>query len=246
MADNKENQNTGSNTNNLADKPEVPTQPKDVPIDLLTKKAKEEKAEFGSAGHDDINKNLGSFGNTQVQPEPSTPEVKLDVDAKVVEKAAAEKLNFERFTKTKRSEKAAKTKFGEKVSIMLRSKKGLRRTWIIELTTMAIIIIVSSILIGLLSRYKGISPEVGGTIHLPEVQNPLKVGLVFAWISLFPCIIPLIYLVTAWFIGINQVPSSRLYHYMFWICGIISIVAFIIGFACLMVPASSVIAYPPL
>ena len=99
MADNKENQNTGSNTNNLADKPEVPTQPKDVPIDLLTKKAKEEKAEFGSAGHDDINKNLGSFGNTQVQPEPSTPEVKLDVDAKVVEKAAAEKLNFERFTK---------------------------------------------------------------------------------------------------------------------------------------------------
>lgn len=213
-------------------------------IDLLTKKAKEEKAEFGSAGHDDINKNLGSFGNTVNQPaQNQAPEVKLDVDAKIVEKAAAEKIDFDRFSKTKRTEKAAKTKFGEKVSIMLRSKQGLRRTWIIELTTMFIIIAVSSILIGFLSRYKGVSGD--GRVPLPEVQNPLKVGLVFAWISIFPCIIPLIYLVTSWFIGINQVTSSRLYHYMFWICGLISIVCFIVGFGCLMVPAIAGIQFSP-
>ncbi|MBQ0045655.1 MAG: hypothetical protein KBS35_02080 [Mycoplasma sp.] len=228
MDDKKENNVNGSNED----------------IDLLTKKAKEEKAEFGSAGHDDINKNLGSFGNTVKQPEQNqAPEVKLDVDAKVVEKAAAEKINFERFSKTRRSEKAAKTKFGEKVSIMLRSKQGLRRTWIIELTVMLIIIAVSSILIGFLTRYKGVAGD--GPVPLPEVQGPLKAGLVFAWISIFPCIIPLIYLVTAWFIGINQVASSRLYHYMFWICGLVSIVCFIVGFGCLMVPAIAGIQYSP-
>lgn len=219
----------------------------DDSIDLLTKKAKEEKAEFGSAGHDDINKNLGSFGPTKVEAQPSqAPEVKLDVDAKVVEKAAAEKINFERFTKTKRAEKAAKTKFGEKVSIMLRTKKGLRRTWILEMVGMFFIIIVSAILIGLLSKYKGVNQDIGGRVPLPEVQGPLKVGLVFAWISLFPCIIPLIYLVTTWFIGINQVASSKLYHYMFWICGLVAVVCFIIGFGLLMVPAAAVIQYPPL
>lgn len=92
----------------------------------LTLKAKEERAEFGSAGHDDINKNLGSFGNDVAKQQ--APEIKLDVDAKIVEKAAQEKIDFERFAKNKRTEKAAKTRFGEKVSIMLRSKKGLRTT----------------------------------------------------------------------------------------------------------------------
>lgn len=215
-------------------------QSNDDSIDLLTKKAKEEKAEFGSAGHDDINKNLGSFGNTVKQPEQQAPnEVKLDVDAKIVEKASKEKINFERFTKTKKAEKAAKTKFGEKVSIMLRSKNGLKMTWIIEMSVMALIIIVSSILIGCLTQYKGWT---NGPVAL--VQGPLKAGLVFAWISLFPCIIPLIYLVTAWFIGINQVPSSRMYHYMFWICGLVALLCFIIGFICLMFPAHAVLVYP--
>ncbi|MCQ3908368.1 MAG: hypothetical protein MJ200_02170 [Mycoplasmoidaceae bacterium] len=111
-----------TNTNN-------PQNQKDQPFDSLTKKAQEQSAEFGAAGHDDINKNLGSFGPTKVEPQQNqAPEVKLDVDAKVVEKAAQEKINFERFSKTKRAEKAAKTKFGEKVSIMLRTKKGLALT----------------------------------------------------------------------------------------------------------------------
>ncbi|MCQ3915533.1 MAG: hypothetical protein MJ195_02115 [Mycoplasmoidaceae bacterium] len=106
-----------------------PNETKDQPFDSLTKTAREQSAEFGSAGHDDINKNLGSFGPTKVQAEQNVaPEVKLDVDAKVVEKAAQEKINFERFSKTKRSERAAKTRFGEKVSIMLRTKKGLLTT----------------------------------------------------------------------------------------------------------------------
>lgn len=230
MEDNKEKQANGS---------------KEDSIDLLTKKAREERSEFGSAGHDDINKNLGSFGSTVVKQETTDNEVKLDVDAKVVEKASKEKINFERFKKTKRTEKAAKTRFGEKVSIMLRSKKGLRRTWIIEMVAMIVIIAASAVLIGLLTKYKGVSGK-EGPIILDSTQKLLKVGLVFAWISLFPCIIPLIYLVTAWFVGINQVASSRIYHMMFWIFGLISLLCFLIGFVLLMFPATAVITYPPM
>ena len=129
MADNKENQNNGSNKSNDSSIANLEKNPKEVPIDILTQKAKESKIEFGSAGHDDINKNLGSFGNTVVpQAETNAPEVKFDVDTKLVEKAAQEKINFERFSKTKRTEKAAKTRLGERISMMLRSKKGLRNT----------------------------------------------------------------------------------------------------------------------
>lgn len=230
------------NTNN-PDNTTNPNTPKNESVDFLTQKAKEEKFEFGAAGHDDINKNLGSFGNTQVKPEQQAPEVKLDVDAKVVEKAANEKINFERFTKTKRAEKAAKTKFGERVSIMLRSKKGFTTTWVLELVIMVVIIILSALAIAFLSKYVGSKGD--GPVPLPEVQQPLKVGLVFAWISLFPCVIPLVYLVTAWFIGINQVASSRLYHYMFWICLGVSILCFFVALGCLVYPAHQIDVYPP-
>lgn len=216
-----------------------PNETKNNPFDSLTKTAQEQQAEFGSAGHDDINKNLGSFGQTKVEPQqPTPPEVKLDVDAKVVEKASQEKINFERFSKTKRTEKAAKTKFGEKVSIMLRTKKGLRMTWIFEMLLMVIIITISATFIGILTKYKGYNGA--GLVRLPEVQKPLAVGLVFAWISLFPCIIPLVYLVTTWFIGINEVAKSRMYHFMFWICGAIALICFIVGLGCLIGPMHAV------
>lgn len=216
----------------------------DKPFDSLTKKAQEQSAEFGAAGHDDINKNLGSFGNVQVQPQQApAPEVKLDVDAKVVEKAAQEKINFERFSRTRRTEKAAKTKFGEKVSIMLRTKKGLTLTWVIEMLVMVIIIAISAVFIAILSKYKGASGE--GPLILPEVQKPLKVGLVFAWISLWPCLIPLIYLITTWFIGINEVAKSRIYHFMFWICGAIALICFIVAIGCLAMPMHWASVYPP-
>ncbi len=249
MEDNKQNNTNGTNGANT---PQPNTKPIEQPkpaqpepsIDLLTQKAKEEKLEFGAAGHDDINKNLGSFGNTVVQPQQATPpEVKLDVDAKIVEKASQEKINFERFTKTRRTEKAAKTKFGERVSMMLRSKKGFARTWILEMVGMAIIIAVSITLIACLTKYWGCGGD--GPMHLDEVQNPLRVGLVFAWISIFPCAIPLVYLITTWFIGINEVARSRIYHYMFWICLGVSLICFIVGFSCLMIPAHWSLVYPP-
>lgn len=204
------------------------------------------ESNFGATGAEDINKNLGSFGKTVNEPEKPAVEVKLDVDQNVVDKASKEKINFERFSKTRKTEKAAKTRFGEKVGIMLRSRKGLITTWVLELSIMFIVIAVSAILIGYF--YQGwISKQMGaegmGPLQDPVIQSCIKVGTVFLWISIFPCVIPLIYLVTAWFVGINQVASSRTYHYMFWICGLVMLVTFIVGFALSMTAVSQILAF---
>lgn len=213
-------------------------------IDLLTKKAKEEKAEFGSGGHDDINKNVGSFGTTVVQPQAQPNEVKLDVDAKVVEKAAKETINFERFKKTKRAEKAAKTKFGEKVSKMLSDKAKLKKTWIIELSIMGFVIIGSILMLVFLSPCASADIEKYPWLGDGTVKTCLNIGVVFSWISIFPCVVPLIYLLTTWFIGINQVASSRIYHYMFWIALLISVVCFLVAIGLLSPTMHYLIQYP--
>lgn len=218
------------------------TEPKSVAVDLLNlknpeelkKEAQTQTAEFGSAGTDDINKNVGSFGKTVVQPQEVKTEVKLDVDTKVVEKAAKEKIDFERFKRTKKPEKSAKTKFGEKVSLTLRSKEGLRKTWITELIIMFIITVLACLIVGFFQRWWGYN-NLEKIARMQELQGLIKTGLVFSWIAIFPCLIPLIYLLTTWFIGINQVASSRTFHFIFWGFELFALVCLIIGF-CLLIP----------
>lgn len=227
--------------------PEVPSTPKvEVKKEDIAKNAQEQQTVFGSTGSEDINKNIGNFTNTVVSQDTSVVEpIKLDVDAKVVEQASKEKIDFERFTRTQRGEKAAKTKFGEKVSLMLRSKKGLRTTWIIELVMMAVIIAVGIGFIVWISKLLG-QNYAAWTDPSDNCKACAKVGRVFLWISLFPCVIPLVYLLTTWFIGINQVASSKIFHYMMWICLIICLTCLIIGLGCLIKPLVWTIPYQPL
>lgn len=198
----------------------------------LKKEVKISLTDFGAAGVDDINKNLGSFTNTVKQQESTPKEIKLDVDSKVVDQASKETINFERFSKTRKDLGEPKTKFGEKVGLMLRSKKGLTITWVLELSIMAIIIAVSVTLIVFFSKFKNWQGD--GPFNYGWVQTCLKTGLVFHWISMFPCVAPIIYLITSWFIGINAVHSSKMYHYFFWITGAISVLTFLVGFGLMM------------
>jgi len=199
-------------------------------------------ADFGPAGVDDINKNVGHFTTTVNGPAAQpTSELKLDVDASVVDKASKEKINFERFDKTKKEKKhydpnKPNTHFGEKVSMMLRSKKGLRTTWALEMVIMAVVIIVGACLIA------WIRPYLNNNLIKGICGGVTKAGYVFLWICLFPCLIPLIYLLTTWFIGINQVASSKMYHVFFWITGAVSIFCLIMGI-CLCAKAMDLITH---
>ena len=225
-------------TNHTPDKKQD-TNPANIKIeskDDLVKQAKEQQVVFGSTGSDDINKNLGHFTKTVVKQDTTqTNEIKLDADAKVVEQASKEKIDFEKFSRTKRGETKAKTKFGEKVSLMLRSKKGLTITWIVELVVMAAIMVMGAILVALFHKeLKNHGDQ--GFWRMENIKACAKAGLVFEWMCLFPCLIPLIYLLTTWFIGINQVASSKIFHYMMWGCLAFSIICFLVGLGCLIKP----------
>lgn len=194
--------------------------------------------DFGAAGVDDINKNLGSFTNTvKSQEQAQSNEVKLDVNKKVIEQASKEKIDFEKFSKTKRDFDKPKTKFGEKVGLLLRNKKGLKLTWIIEMVAMAIIMITSITIVACFSKYKNWNEGPGA---LPGFQPCLRTGLVFFWISIFPCLVPLIYLLTTWFIGINEVYASKMFHYFFWIAGAFALLCFLIGIFVMIYPWSEI------
>ncbi len=225
--------------------PQADNQPKVGGSPLSEGKSKEDikretinlQKDFGAAGVDDINKNLGSFSNTVKQQEQAqSNEVKLDVDARVVEEASKEKIDFEKFNKTKRDFETPKTKFGEKVGLLLRNKKGLKTIWIVEIVSMFVIMTISIVIISCFTKYVGWTKE--GPMVFPEFQACLKTGLVFHWISIFPCIVPLVYLLTTWFIGINEVYASKMYHYFFWIAGAISVLCFIVGIGVMIFPWS--------
>lgn len=243
MEDNKEKQN---NTNSNEQPKE---QPKVVTINLSEGKTREEikndalslKKDFGSAGVDDINKNVGSFTNTVKSEQAQSSDIKLDFDNKVIEKASKEKIDFDKFSKTRKDLGAPKTKFGEKIGLLLRNKQSLKKVWIIEILSMLVIIAIAATLIGLFTKYKNWTGD--GPMHLEAFQACLKTGLVFLWISMFPCVAPLVYLLTTWFIGINEVHASKIYHYFFWIAGAVSLLCFVVGLGVMMKPIVKVIAW---
>lgn len=252
MEDNKEKETglgnqtpTAPVTNNTNPTPAQPKAPEVKPQPVPVKQP--EPVDFGATGVDDINKNVGSFTNTVNSPAPATSELKLDVDSSVIEKASKEEIDFERFSKTKKEHKhgkqqidsAPKTHFGERISMMLRTKKGLTTTWVLEIVIMILIIVAGACLIAWLTPYSKTN-----TIKAFGLYGVTKAGIVMFWISLFPCLIPLIYLLTTWFIGINQVASSRLYHVFFWITGAVSLLCFILGIG-LCAPAMAKIAANP-
>lgn len=231
-------------------------EPKRVTIDLfggkskeqLKKEAQEAQQDFGAAGVDDINKNLGSFTNNVNEADTSTPtEIKLDVDAKVIEKASKEKIDFERFSKTKKDFSQSKTKFGEKVGLLLRSKKGLKNTWILEMVAMFLFMALSITIVAIFTKFTNkdwLSKHTDGPLNDPQVANCLKAGLVFHWISIFPCVVPLVYLLTTWFIGINEVHASKMYHYFFWIALGVSALTFVVGFVVILYPMLEICSFP--
>ena len=205
----------------------------------LANKVKEHQIQFGSTQTDDINKNLGNFTNTMHSAKQNVaPQIQLDADKKIVEKASKEHINFDRFSNTKKHNKFLEnrsSKLNEKISLFLRKKNSLIIIWSLELVFMSIIIIIASIIINKLYPVYAKYPN-EGPIIAHDWYKLTHCGTVFCWIAIFPCAIPLIYLLAAWFIGINQVASSKLYHYMFWICLCISFICLIIGLSCDALP----------
>lgn len=185
---------------------------------------------FGASGSEDINKNLGVF--TAKEPSVdlvSAPNTNLDKQ---------DKINFKKFENTSRHKIKtgySKNKFLEWFTVLLRSKKGFWAIVSSELFLLVIIITVSIILlITTKSVIFGFNGD--GPLNSENLRHLGFIGYVFSIIAICPLAIPFIYLITSWFIGINQVISSRNFHLVVLLIMIICFLSLIISIVCCSIP----------
>lgn len=180
----------------------------------------------------DINKNVGSFSNTVVpavsQPEKA-PEPTKNIKTSQVKEDP--EINFEKFNKTKKRSRlhAATTKFGVKVESWLSNPKKLAIVW-------GIIILVIAVLYALQIFYiialdKAIKSG-SNVMNIVYVHNCASAGTIISYVSILFPLLPLLFLVTSWFIGINGVASSKIFHYIFWVILLICITLLIASSIC--------------
>ena len=181
---------------------------------------------INATGTQSINNQLGVFTKkADIKPNEDKQLVTENVEQKNSEEEKSKiRLNFEKFIKDRKPKTVKTSAFGEKVNIMLRSKKGLKWTWIIELLVIAVMLAVGITFICL------ISPNLK-TQYTPEwayYQGVGTAGVVFSYITTCSWALPFIFLITAWFVGINDVAKSKGFHYFMWGMGAINILLFLV------------------
>lgn len=236
MEDNKNNlnaNNDNSHQNNKA-KPTTNTSKNNVSEQERIKKLQNEvqlsKEIFGASGSEDINKNLGVFSVKE-------PQDNLAV-APNTNQSQQDKINFKKFENTSRYKAKtshSKNKFLEWFAVLLRSKKGFWTIISLELFLLVAIVVASVILI--IATKSVVFDFTGdGPLNSESLRHLGFVGYVFAIIALCPLAIPFIYLITSWFIGINQVMSSRNFHLVVLTIMIICFLSSIISIICCSIP----------
>ncbi len=165
----------------------------------------------------DINQNVGSFSKSVV-PAITDPE-KAPVTTKKVSADQPEEspeINFEKFSKTKKKKgfKAATTSLGVKVEGWLSNGKKLALIW--SIIFLAIAVLYAFQIFYIIEADKLLKNINGGPLAFKTAHDTLFAGMVLSYISIILPTLPLLFLITSWFIGINGVYYSRIFHYIFW------------------------------
>lgn len=178
----------------------------------------------------DINSNVGSFSTSVVPP---VQEAEKPVENKVVAEQEKDPLiNFERFEKTKkrRNIKPAHTSFGIKVETWLSSPKKLAIVWA---TIAGIIAVLWAFQIFYVAQiHIMLKNKDSGPMNIPAIYGCAMSGLVFSYLSILLPLLPILFLITSWFVGINAVHASKIFHYIFWTILLVCIVFFVVGSCC--------------
>lgn len=165
----------------------------------------------------DINQNVGSFSKSVVpaitEPE-KTPATTKKVNADQPEEAP--QINFEKFSKTKKKRgfKAATTSLGVKVEGWLSNGRKLALIWFIILLVIAVLYAFQIFYI--VESNKLLKNINGGPLAFKSAHDTLFAGMILSYISIILPTLPILFLITSWFIGINGVYYSRIFHYIFW------------------------------
>ena len=192
--------------------------------------------EFAHNTSQDVNSNVGSFGNIK---DPSKEEQKPADELIVADKSKKfenikgkdVEIDFAKFDKKKtkkqrkqREYKPGKTKFAVTLDTWLHNRTTCIRVWMVAMSIMIVCFAV------------GLGLAIPSVINLKKSNNnwwsvmhaQALAGTVFGFISALIFIIPLIYLLITQLVGIKGVASSRTFHYFLWISLIVAFVSLII------------------
>lgn len=164
----------------------------------------------------DINKNVGSFSNSVV-PAITEPEKAPAVTKKVKadQQEESPEINFEKFSKTKKKRfKGSKTSFGVKVEGWLSNPKKLALIW--GIIFLVIAVLYSFQIFYIVESHNLLKNINGGPLAFKSARDTLFAGMILSYISVILPTLPILFLITSWFIGINGVYYSRIFHYIFW------------------------------
>ncbi len=206
--------------------------------------AEDKKIAFDVGGEaKDINQNVGSF-SCDVVPAITEPEKKLEATKKIKTEQVNQQpeINFEKFSKTKKKrffkEKGAKSSFGVKVETWLANKKKLGLIWAVIGTFLSILYTFSIFFITYGSNVLGNCANSPLAPNYPGVSfnKMLQAGVAMSYIVIILLSLPIIYLIISWFVGINGVYYSRLFHYVFWSIILFCVILFVINSICCWIP----------
>ena len=199
---------------------------KKTPEQIKIENEQAQLEKVNATGSESINSKLGVFTKrAEIKSEPVVAtKLETEQEQQPKEEKSKIRLNFEKFNQKRKNKTIKTSKFGEKVSIMLRSKKGLKWTWIIELSVIAIMLIVGIVSIVLISPNISQSPAAEWVF----LQGVGMATIVFSYITTCSWAIPALFLLTAWFIGINDVIRSKGFHYLIWGIGAINLLLFLV------------------
>lgn len=191
----------------------------------------------------DINQNVGSF-SSDVVPAITEPEKKPEATKKIKTEQVKEQpeINFEKFTKTKKrrffKEKSAKSSFGVKVETWFANKKKLGLIWAIIAVLFIVLYTFSIFFIAYGNNVLSNSDSSPLAPGYPGISfnQMLQAGIAMSYIVIILLALPIVYLIISWFVGINGVYYSRLYHYVFWSIILFCLVLFVINSICCWIP----------
>lgn len=180
---------------------------------------------------DDINANLGKFGNNENAPDMVTPAPTLAVQAVEEELNSSDKkerrfkIDFEKFNR--RKQVASKNAFGAKMDLWLRTKKSFIVIWLIILG-IVVTVLVTQIIMPIYVNKAIHTDGPGKTIDLATG----KASIILSYIAIGFIPLPFLFLLTTWIVGVNGVSKSRTFHYILWFMLLIAVLCMIVSIGC--------------
>ncbi len=182
-----------------------------------------------NSSNKDINENLGKFTKKNV----SSYEVKINPLHRI--NIDQQKINFTKF-KTKKTNLIARHKLFENLGILLNKKKWCVTIILIEVFLMSLFIGITSFLIKNIKPLLGRNGLFNGPMNFSYYQKMGKAGYVFSLICICPFAIPILYLISSFFIGINQVIVSKSFHLFFISTILFSLLMFLLTLIFTLIP----------